>query len=122
MEPVNRAAELGNDLSETVIAAHVRELMKQHDSSPIVVPFIRIGGKKHHWIEYAPRRRHCGGRAQKNSHASADAELSGDLRLEIVPLRLVHCDCATSYPSQGQEATNDGDQTCRDSAEPDQCE
>ena len=89
MEPVNGAAELSDELSQTVAPLHVRELMQQNHPPAILMPFGCIGRQKNDRIQDAPRCRHCRVIASQQPHPARDPKIRCNLLDNTLPLGLV---------------------------------
>ena len=59
IEPVNTPQYFGSCLKQPVAPEHVRHLMREHDTDPIVGPRSSAGGQDHPRMPESPRHEQC---------------------------------------------------------------
>ena len=78
--PVQRERRPCEQMRGDIAAAHVRELMQQHDAAPLFGPIHGVGGHENRRPKDAERHRHAAGARFENFHAIPNAEHSRKLR------------------------------------------
>src|SRR5678815_882120 len=120
MEPVNRAAELSDNLREAVVALDVRELVEQYDSAAIVVPPIRARRQNYYRPNHAPGRRHYCGPAREQSNAATETQLVSNILCEPVPFIALDESCIARKSPECKNAAGNGNQSRCKPADPDE--
>src|SRR4026209_83131 len=86
VEPVDRAADLCDELHETVIAVHVSKLMQQHYPPSLGVPLFCSSRQKNDRTNHSPRCGHDSRLTHQHSDIAGNPESRFQFRDESLPL------------------------------------